>query len=640
MSVITDYIFKHSFYREVVDTYNSVIDKDAEAYKLWLSEKSVSVSDDYEFKKYIYENSAEIDRLQGYIHTTKELLVQSKKAVAWFFHDRFNLSSIPALRSLEYKAIADNVKKINEYADYIKEYNSLLVSDKQAIRRFLQNGNHLEITHSFEEIRKIVDAKEQIKAFSEILKNAQTCKSKYPLMWKAFSKGRAISKIPMKELELVDSEVFAKKEDFLVVYTTHKTLCNLVLGIEDYNPTVFSEKAYTREQDCIKYVESEFDFNTMLNAVVHIDGNEQKRAILDSTRYGIDVNFNDEFTISQFYKIRKEADELNLDFDDIISKIRNNHDAVEAFNKEKTGKEIVYIEDYILASTKNSPLYNYIEAYKTQKEARDKASELAANYSLGFEQIFGSNIDFLSCEFSLVQKILEDESRIKNLDYIERENRRKREEEERKRIEEERKAAYIRELRNCVSHWCSLYSAYGVLHYNYLIPYYPTTCEFEATQSEWENRWLIWNFKNDPKKTSPVKHEDALSKIIPRMTRMLKDTFGTYLSQLTLVCISASSQSANEARFHDFSQKLAAETGMSNAYPYIQITKDATPKHLGGTGMPTLQFDENYFKGRYILLFDDVITRGKSMIRFKTKLESLGASVIAGFSIGRTKHER
>ena len=42
----------------------------------------------------------------------------------------------------------------------------------------------------------------------------------------------------------------------------------------------------------------------------------------------------------------------------------------------------------------------------------------------------------------------------------------------------------------------------------------------------------------------------------------------------------------------------------------------------------------------YIILFDDVITTGKSMLIFKRKLEKLGATVIAGVAIGITTHER
>ena len=41
-----------------------------------------------------------------------------------------------------------------------------------------------------------------------------------------------------------------------------------------------------------------------------------------------------------------------------------------------------------------------------------------------------------------------------------------------------------------------------------------------------------------------------------------------------------------------------------------------------------------------MLLFDDIITKGNSMITFMRKMESLGANVIGGLCLGKTKHER
>lgn len=222
------------------------------------------------------------------------------------------------------------------------------------------------------------------------------------------------------------------------------------------------------------------------------------------------------------------------------------------------------------------------------------------------------------------------------------EERRKQEEEKRRKErerqqEEQKKHNEIQSLKNCVSTWDELCLS---LPYNYLLHYYPTTCDFDATPEEWSNRWLVWNFKNTPGKTTQPQHEQALSILIPRLTQLLQDTFGVEISKLTLVCIPAASKINNETRFKDFSQRLCEQTGMKNGYGYIEILKDAIPKHLGGTGVPTLQFDEDFFKDKKILLFDDIITKGNSMLRFKQKLESLGAIVIAGVSIGKTKHER
>lgn len=231
----------------------------------------------------------------------------------------------------------------------------------------------------------------------------------------------------------------------------------------------------------------------------------------------------------------------------------------------------------------------------------------------------------------------------KRKEYEKEELAKKLAEEERQRKEreqrekEERKRNALPFLRRCVSSWDTL--AYN-FPYNFLLYYYPTTCDFEATEDEWDDRWLVWNFKNTPGKTSEEEHEEALDEVIPRLTSLLEDTFGNYLDMLTLVCIPASSEANNNARFEDFSERLANETDMDNAFDHIQVVKDATPKHLGGTGTPILHFDEDYFNGRYVLLFDDVITKGNSMLRFKKKLETLGATVIAGVSIGKTTHER
>lgn len=206
----------------------------------------------------------------------------------------------------------------------------------------------------------------------------------------------------------------------------------------------------------------------------------------------------------------------------------------------------------------------------------------------------------------------------------------------RQREERERKIA-IQSLPGCVSSWKHLASS---LPYCYLMPYYPTTCDFEATASEWNDRHLIWNFKNTPGKTLKIEHGRALNVLIPRLKKQLMNTFGDKTKYLTLVCIPASSRSANESRFKEFSERLTRETGMENSYDRIQITQDATPKHLGGTGNPEIRFDRSFFNGKNVILFDDVITRGDSMLRYKNLLESMGAHVIAGISIGKTSHSR
>jgi len=224
----------------------------------------------------------------------------------------------------------------------------------------------------------------------------------------------------------------------------------------------------------------------------------------------------------------------------------------------------------------------------------------------------------------------------------------RRKEEERKRIEEElarqreeeAKRQLESSLRACVSSWDDM--LYG-LKTSYLLYYYPTTCEFEATNEEWDNRWLVWNFKNTPGKTSTSDHKNALNKIIPMLKQKLMSTFGEdRLKHLTLVCIPASSQDKTQARYEEFSNRLCSELGMTNAYPHIRVVSEKESKYAGGPSLDIskFSFDEGFFRDKYVLLFDDVITKGESMLKFNIKMRSLGAKVVGGMSIGITKHER
>ena len=208
------------------------------------------------------------------------------------------------------------------------------------------------------------------------------------------------------------------------------------------------------------------------------------------------------------------------------------------------------------------------------------------------------------------------------------------------REEKEREEKAQKNLVEAVSSWDTLV---GGLHFSYLFYYYPTTCDFEATEEEWSNRWIVWDFKNTPGKTSASDHKEALDKAIAMLKNKLLTTFeADSLKYLTLVCIPASSQIKTQARYEEFSNRISGELGLINAYPHISVVTEKEERRSGGTSIDTnkLSFDEDFFKGKYVLLFDDVITRGDSMRTFKRKMESLGSIVVGGLSLGKTKHER
>lgn len=177
------------------------------------------------------------------------------------------------------------------------------------------------------------------------------------------------------------------------------------------------------------------------------------------------------------------------------------------------------------------------------------------------------------------------------------------------------------------------------LPYWHMLDYYPTTCDFEATEEMWNDRYTVWNFKNDTSKITPAWHDRSMNYVAGSVSSKLMEAYKSeQLKRMTLVCIPASTTESNNARYSDFSKILCENTGMVNAFSRINITKDAKPKRLGGDGVCSLEFDKDFFKGKYIVLFDDVVTSGNSMLRFKKQLEIFGAKVICAISIGKTKH--
>ena len=278
-------------------------------------------------------------------------------------------------------------------------------------------------------------------------------------------------------------------------------------------------------------------------------------------------------------------------------------------------------------------------------EENRQMKEIECHYPNGF-RIWKERNPMLSSNQRYMVRSREAISILEN-EYIVKEEQRKNEEkrianqkreEQRIRLQSTAKAVLVRKAKS----WNSLYLNF---HYTWLFYYYPTTCDFDPPYQDKENRRIVWNFKNDPARNIiSAAHKKAIDLVIPQIKRKLSDTFGEeYLQFLTFVCIPASTNEKNQARYEEFSSRLCAETGMENGYFHIFITKDGLskndPNNVSGRSIqPEVIFDD-WFTDKYVLLFDDIVTKGGTMLRYKEMLERKGATVIGGIALGKTKHE-
>lgn len=155
--------------------------------------------------------------------------------------------------------------------------------------------------------------------------------------------------------------------------------------------------------------------------------------------------------------------------------------------------------------------------------------------------------------------------------------------------------------------------------------------KYEANPREWQIRRLIWDFK-DGKRSLQVAEIVA---------RKIRETFGSMTEKIVFCCVPASSNEKNVKRYKDFSDEVCRLAGTINAFDHISVEGERLAVHeYNGTktvkNAQAINFEEAFFKGTQVLIFDDVITRGFSYARFACALEAFGAYVLGGFFLGRT----
>lgn len=183
-------------------------------------------------------------------------------------------------------------------------------------------------------------------------------------------------------------------------------------------------------------------------------------------------------------------------------------------------------------------------------------------------------------------------------------------------------------LKQKVSSW-SLFA--NGLRYSWLVDYatYTAGGQFELSDEEWDNRNFVSNFKGNSELTTEFDHQNALSKAIEMVSTKIKEIFDDEAQQITLVCIPASTLENTERRFKEFSQKVCQETGMENAYDHFFFKEDDT----GFT------MDMEWFKDRQVLVFDDIIASGHSIMTFADNLQQSGINVIGALALAKKRED-
>lgn len=115
------------------------------------------------------------------------------------------------------------------------------------------------------------------------------------------------------------------------------------------------------------------------------------------------------------------------------------------------------------------------------------------------------------------------------------------------------------------------------------------------------------------------------------------------LSETVIVCVPASTRYSNARRWKRFSEILCRLTGAVNGFDRIRVSGTRRRAHdTGEYDMVTdiakwVHVDDEYFRGRKVMIIDDIYTTGQSSAAFTAALESAGATVTMAMFLAKTK---
>ena len=110
------------------------------------------------------------------------------------------------------------------------------------------------------------------------------------------------------------------------------------------------------------------------------------------------------------------------------------------------------------------------------------------------------------------------------------------------------------------------------------------------------------------------------------------------IASWVLCAIPASTIQKHRLRYSALLKTVSEETGIRNGIDFIRPKydrKDSRQQKEANT-IRNLEFDRQQIHGNWIILIDDVTTRGTSFVQCVNKLYACGAKYVCGFFMGKT----
>lgn len=154
-------------------------------------------------------------------------------------------------------------------------------------------------------------------------------------------------------------------------------------------------------------------------------------------------------------------------------------------------------------------------------------------------------------------------------------------------------------------------------------------------EKETADRQLVFDFKDGR----------AYEKVAQLTANQMTEHYGEGCANIVFSPIPASTTEKNEIRYKAFCERVCELTGAINGFEHVSVSGERLTIHENRKAekevrkVNILEFDNAFFKGKSVLVFDDVITKGLSYAVYANQLECLGANVLGGVFLARTHYK-
>ena len=136
-------------------------------------------------------------------------------------------------------------------------------------------------------------------------------------------------------------------------------------------------------------------------------------------------------------------------------------------------------------------------------------------------------------------------------------------------------------------------------------------------------------------------HKAAAEKVANMVADAMLHTYHEHANDYLIVCAPCSTNRKYIKRFAHFCEVISKRLGSENAMPYISIYGDKkalhnSTSHIVSEDNYKVAVNDHFFVGKKVIIFDDIMTTGKTSETFATKLTKAGANVLGAMFLART----